>query len=587
MPTVNLRTFLWLLLAAALFLNLTQWQRDYPAASPPPPSAAAPTAPLDSAPTPAPAAPGASAAKPADSASVVAPAAGAPAGAPAGASAGAATGASDTLANATAGAAAVAAAGKVRVVTDVLDVDISLAGGELSRADLPRYPLQKDQPDVPVRLLNRDSADSLYVLQSGLEGAGGASAPTHQAMYTAQVSDVRLQSGQDEVSVPLTWTDGHGVTVTKTFTFHRGEYVIGMVYRVVNDGDTAWSFAPYTQILRNNPPVESSMFHVETYSFKGPAFYDGNKYAKVNFNKGATLDQNVTGGWIAALQYHFVAAAVPASDAAYHFQLRKQGTEFLLSALGPSQSAAPKATVTVAETLFVGPKLQKQLDLAGPNLDLVTDYGSLRILAQPLFWLLDHVHTLIGNWGFTIILVTILLKMLFYPLSEASGRSMAKMKGLQPRMAHLRETYQDDREKLNRAMMELYQREKINPLAGCLPMLIQFPVLLAFYWVLRDSVEMRQAPFIFWIHDLSSRDPYFILPALMAAANFLQFKLNPQMGDPAQQKVMMFMPIVMSVMFAFFPAGLVLYWVTNTVLSIAQQWHINKRIAQSAAKARS
>jgi YidC/Oxa1 family membrane protein insertase len=575
MPTVNLRTFLWLLLAAALFLNFTQWQRDYPpTASTPAAVSGAPSAPLDStAPSPAPAVP-------------TAP------GAAAGASA--AGGALPGIAIAPAAAGSVgtstaeaASAGKVRVVTDVLDVDISLAGGELSRADLPRYPVQKDRPDLPVRLFNRDSADSLYVLQSGLEGVNGTSAPTHQTLFTASATEVRLADGQNEMSLPLTWTDGHGVSVTKTYTFHRGEYVVGMAYRIANDGDTPWSFAPYTQILRNNPPVETSMFRVDSYSFKGPAFYDGSKYAKLNFNKGATLDQNITGGWIAALQYHFVAAAVPPADAAYHYQLRKQGTEFLLSAVGPAQTVAPRGSVTLGETLFVGPKLQKQLDLAGPNLDLVTDYGSLSILAKPLFWLLDHVHALIGNWGFTIILVTILLKLLFYPLSEASGRSMAKMKALQPRMANLRETYQDDREKLNRAMMELYQREKVNPLAGCLPMLIQFPVLLAFYWVLRDSVEMRQAPFILWIHDLSSRDPYFILPILMAGANFLQFKLNPQMGDPAQQKVMMFMPIVMSVMFAFFPAGLVLYWVTNTLLSIAQQWHINRRIEQSGARARS
>jgi YidC/Oxa1 family membrane protein insertase len=568
MPTVNLRTFLWLLLAAALFLNFTQWQRDYPPTAPAPVAVSgAPAVPLDSsAPIPAAAAPGAAAA----------PAPGTAPGPIATASPG--TGVA---------AEAAASAGKVRVVTDVLDVDVSLAGGELSRADLPRYPLQKDRPDVPVRLFNRDSADSLYVLQSGLEGIGGAVAPTHQTLFTAPATEVRLADGQEQVSLPLTWTDGHGVTVTKTYTFHRGQYVVGMAYRITNDADTPWSFAPYTQILRNNPPVETSMFRVDSYSFKGPAFYDGSKYAKVNFNKGATLDQNITGGWMAALQYHFVTAAVPPADAAYHYQLRKQGTEFLLSAIGPAQTVASQGGATVSQTLFVGPKLQKQLDLAGPNLDLVTDYGSLSILAKPLFWLLDHVHTLIGNWGFTIILVTFLLKLLFYPLSEASGRSMAKMKALQPRMAHLRETYQDDREKLNRAMMELYQREKINPLAGCLPMLIQFPVLLAFYWVLRDSVEMRQAPFIFWIHDLSSRDPYFILPILMAGANFLQFKLNPQMGDPAQQKVMMFMPIVMSVMFAFFPAGLVLYWVTNTLLSIAQQWHINRRIEQSTARARS
>jgi YidC/Oxa1 family membrane protein insertase len=219
-------------------------------------------------------------------------------------------------------------------------------------------------------------------------------------------------------------------------------------------------------------------------------------------------------------------------------------------------------------------------------LSLVADYGQLSVLAKPLFWLLEHVHGIVGNWGFTIIIVTLLLKLLFYPLSEASGRSMAKMKALAPRLNTLRETYKDDREKLNRAMMELYQREKVNPLAGCLPMLIQIPVFLAFYWVLRDSVEIRQAPFMLWINDLSARDPFFVLPAIMAGAMFVQYKLNPQVGDPMQQKVFMFMPLAMSFTFAFFPAGLVLYWVTNTILSILQQWNINRRIGALASARR-
>ncbi|MFI4914784.1 MAG: membrane protein insertase YidC, partial [Steroidobacterales bacterium] len=443
------------------------------------------------------------------------------------------------------------------------------------------------QPNVPVRLLNRDGPESLFVLQSGLAGAPGEEAPTHLAVYHARQQEARLDAASNELQVPLTWTDGHGVTVTKTFSFRRGEYAIGLEYRIDNGAQTPWSFAPYTQILRNNPPVETSMFHVDSYAFKGPAIYDGTRYQKLNFAKGATLNQDVHGGWIAALQYHFVAADVPGGDTPYRYELKSQGNQFLLSATGPSQTVAPGAGTTVKETLFVGPKLQAQLEQAGPRLELVTDYGRLALLAKPLFWLLERVHSLVGNWGFAIIIVTFLLKLLFYPLLEISGRSMAKMKELGPRMNNLRETYKDDREKLNRGMMELYQREKINPLAGCLPMLIQMPVLLAFYWVLRDSVEIRQAPFIGWITDLSSRDPYFILPAVMAGANFLQFKLNPQMGDPAQQKIMMFMPIAMSVMFAFFPAGLVLYWVTSTLLGILQQWHINRRIAGSAARTRS
>jgi YidC/Oxa1 family membrane protein insertase len=297
------------------------------------------------------------------------------------------------------------------------------------------------------------------------------------------------------------------------------------------------------------------------------------------------LSLDVRDGWIAALQHHFVTAIVPPRGAPWHFGLGVQGTEYLLSATGPEQTVAPGATGQFDVTLFTGPKLQWQLEATAPELGRVADYGRLWFLARPLFVALSWVHKLTGNWGVAIIVVTFLLKLLFYPLSEASGRSMARMKTLQPRIKNLQETYADDREKLGRAMMELYKREKINPVAGCLPIVIQIPVFLAFYWVLLESVEMRQAPFALWIHDLSSRDPYFILPLIMAGAMFVQYKLNPAPPDPVQARVFMIMPIVMSATFAFFPAGLVLYWVTNTILSIAQQWNINRRIgALPAAK---
>jgi YidC/Oxa1 family membrane protein insertase len=484
--------------------------------------------------------------------------------------------AEDTGAAAAAGA---QAAPVVHVITDVLDVAVSLAGGELTRADLLAYPQAKNTPNVPVRLLNRDSPDSLFVLETGLAGTSGESAPTHQALLTSEVSELRLKPGEQQVQLPLHWSDGHGVSVTKTLSFHRGAYRIDVDYQIQNAGAQPWSFAPYARILRYNEPIPRSYFRVDSYAFKGPSIWNGKKYQKLDIFKGATLDDTVTAGWIAAQQQHFVVAAVPPREETDHFDLKVAGKQFLLSATGSGRSVAPGGNATAGETLWVGPKLQSQLDQVGPNLSLVADYGQLSVLAKPLFWLLEHVHGIVGNWGFTIIIVTLLLKLLFYPLSEASGRSMAKMKALGPRLNALRETYKDDREKLNRAMMELYQREKINPLAGCLPMLIQIPVFLAFYWVLRDSVEIRQAPFILWINDLSARDPYFVLPAIMAGAMFVQYKLNPQVGDPMQQKVFMFMPLAMSVTFAFFPAGLVLYWVTNTILSILQQWNINRRIA--------
>jgi YidC/Oxa1 family membrane protein insertase len=316
--------------------------------------------------------------------------------------------------------------------------------------------------------------------------------------------------------------------------------------------------------------------------------WDGTKYRKLDIEDqdDQRLSIPVQKGWIAALQHHFVSAVVTPEDASYTYTLRAENDQrYLLAAAGPLLTVPAGQTATLKLNTFVGPKLQAQLEETGPELDRVADYGHLTLLARPLFVLLEWVHGILNNWGGAIIFVTFLLKLLFYPLSEASGKSMAKMKALAPRIKNLQENYKDDREKLGRAMMELYQREKINPVAGCLPIIIQIPVFLAFYWVLLESVEMRQAPFMGWIDDLSSRDPFFILPAIMAGAMFIQYKLNPAPPDPIQAKVFMIMPLAMSVMFAFFPAGLVLYWVTNTVLSIAQQWNINRRIEATTKKA--
>ena len=472
----------------------------------------------------------------------------------------------------------------VHVHTDVLDMDISLEGGTLQRADLLRYPKVKGGSE-PVRLMNEDGDESWYVLKTGLAGPGDPH-PTQFATFTAPNRDFDLSSAAQLV-VPLTWTDGQGVTVTKTFTFRRGDYRIGLQYAVDNRSSAPWQAAIYAQILRYDPPSARSMFfNVEGNAFHGPAIYDGAKYRKLKIDNADDrhLAVEVRNGWLAALQHHFVSAIVPAADTTNRITLGVQGRQFQLSTTGPLRSVAPDTTATFEETLFVGPKLQADLQTAGPRLELVADYGVLTIIARPLFWLLGKVYALFGNWGVAIIVVTFLLKLLFYPLSEASGRSMAKMKTLSPRIKNLQDTYKDDKEKLGRAMMELYKREKINPVAGCLPIIIQIPVFLAFYWVLLESVEMRQAPFVGWINDLSSRDPYFILPAIMAGAMLVQYKLNPTPPDPVQAKVFMIMPLVMSATFAFFPAGLVLYWVTNTLLSIAQQWNINRRIGAAAAK---
>jgi len=571
----NIRPYLWAFLAALLFLNYQAWMQDYGSTEH---AASTPTA------TGAPAAGAASLAASVpnlDAASTATTAGTAPAPALT-----AATPAPIAAANSV--AALDASSPSIHVRTDVLDLQISLKGGELDQADLLAYPLHKDQPDVPVRLLNHDSEATLYVLQSGLVGKGD-DAPTHLATWTSPTSSYVLAPDAKELRVPLTWTDGHGLEVTKTFVFQRGDYAIALDYDIRNDGTTPRELATYAQILRHWEPAKRSYFDVETYSFKGPALYNGKKAInlKVEDAEDAKYKETVTNGWIAALQHHFVAAIVPTPDQPFTYQLSIIGKEFLLRATGPTLTLAPGSDTKLAEQLFVGPKLQAQLAATGPELQRAVDYGRLTVLSQPLFATLKWVHGLIGNWGWSIIIVTALIKLIFFPLSQASGRSMAKMRAVGPRMKQIQETFKDDREKLGRAMMDLYKKEKINPLAGCLPMVIQIPFFISFYWVLLESVEMRQAPFMLWINDLSARDPYFVLPLLMGGAMFAQFKLNPAPPDPMQAKIMQFMPLVMTGMMAWFPSGLVLYWLTNTVLSIAQQWYVNRVVETEATKRRS
>jgi YidC/Oxa1 family membrane protein insertase len=587
--STNLRLFLWVGLFLALYLNYEAWMRDYgpkPGAVPPAPI----TSPSDSslgATIPSASVPTATT----SSSAVSGGGAGTTDGSTATSAAAVPTPAATTAATAAAaspvGTPALPAAGEsITVRTDVLDLRIGLIGGELTHADLLTYPITKGEA-TPVRLFTREGREGFFVLQTGLAGATPGSAhPTHLARFSAAQTAFTLGAGQNELRVPLSWTDGNGVTVVKTFVFRRGQYRVALEYAIQNASETSWQAASYAQFLRDDIQIERSMFDVESYAFKGPAYFDGTKYQKLTIDSDddRALSRDIQNGWIAAMQHHFVAAVVPSAASAYRFGLKVDGRQYLLSAAGPLQTVAPGASATLKETLFVGPKLQSQLVQTGPELDLVADYGMLAILARPLFWLLEQAHKLTGNWGWAIILITALLKLVFYPLSEASGKSMAKMRVLAPRIKNLQDTYKDDREKLGKAMMEMYQREKINPLAGCLPILIQMPVFFAFYWVLLESVEMRQAPFMAWIQDLSARDPWFVLPAIMAGAMFVQYKLNPAPPDPIQAKVFMFLPLIMSVTFAFFPSGLVLYWVTNTLLSIAQQWNINRRIELAAKK---
>jgi YidC/Oxa1 family membrane protein insertase len=557
----NPRLYLWIGLALLAWMNVIQWNRDYGA----PPIAPAPGA------------------TPASSTSAAADAA-SQSQLPAVPSATSATSSTPPADQAAPAAPVAATQPRVRVVTDVLDLDISLQGGDLVRADLLRYPRDKRPGSLAVRLFDTQEPD-YHVARSGLRALNGKAEPTHLAAYASAATEYRMAPGAEELRVPITWTDGQGVAVTKTYVFRPGRYDVQVLYEVDNRSDTAWSGTSYVQIARHIYTPERSMFDVESYAYRGPAVYDGNSYRKLDVEDEdeGNYAQNVTNGWIASMQHHFVSAAVPAAGEEYHFTLGREGSHALLTYRGPLKAIPAGTTGRFAETLYVGPKLQAQLETVGPRLELTADYGKLTILSQPLFWLLEKVYAFVGNWGWAIIIVTFLLKLLFYKLTETSGRSMAKMRTIAPRIKSIQERYKDDREQLAKQMMEIYKREKINPVAGCLPILVQIPVFLAFYWVLLESVEMRQAPFMFWIQDLSSKDPFFILPILMGVAMFGQFKLNPAPPDPMQAKIFAFMPVIMTVMMAWFPSGLVLYWLTNTLLSIAQQWNIN-RVVEAAAK---
>jgi len=479
---------------------------------------------------------------------------------------------------------ATSSAPSVHVVTDVFEIDISLEGGTLQSAALSGYPVAKDRPEDLVKLLSADP-NQLGLVQTGLRSAGEGVEPNHRAIFASTAQKFELSS-DDKLVVSLAWSDGAGIAVEKRYRFTRGSYTIVIEQTVTNNSDQPWRGAEYAQLQRRFYEQKRSMFDVDSYSFDGPIIYDGDKAEKLK--RDDLIDDGPfqlasEHGWFGSIQHHFVSAVVPEPGTSQRYGISVRGNVAIGNAIGSAVVVAPGEAKTFVTTVFTGPKLQDQLEDIDPSLKLTVDYGWLTILSQPLFWLLSKAYGIFGNWGVAIISVTFLIKLLFYKLTESSGRSMAKMRNLQPRLKALQERYKDDRQQLSQAMMELYKREKVNPAAGCLPILIQMPFFLAFYWVLLESVEMRQAPFALWITDLSSRDPFFILPLIMGAAMFFQQRLNPQVGDPVQVKVMQVMPIIFTAFFAFFPSGLVLYWVTNTVLSIAQQWKIN-RVVEAEAK---
>ncbi|MBA2689982.1 MAG: membrane protein insertase YidC [Burkholderiales bacterium] len=481
-------------------------------------------------------------------------------------------------------AGALPAGQRVKVSTDKFIAEIDTAGGDLRRLTLLNHQAAEDKSKPLV--LMRDDGQPLYVTQSGLLGPG---LPTHNTAYVAAQTQYQMASGQGKLEVRLVAPPGNGVQVTKLYIFHPGSYVIDIAYEIVNTGTAAVNPYAYYQFLRDGEPPPGDVKMLNT--FTGPAVYtEKDKFVKVSFSdidKGKEpYTKKATNGWLALLQHYFVAAWLPPGNGEREFYTKKIGDAlYAAGVLVPVGVVQPGKMITVAMPLYAGPQQVDVLEKLSPGLDLVVDYGWLTIIAAPIFKVLKFIYQWVGNWGVAIILLTVLIKALFYPLQSKASRSMAQMKVLAPKMQKLKEQYGDDRAKLQQAMMEMYKKEKINPLGGCLPILIQIPVFISLYWVLLATVELRHAPFALWIQDLSVADPYFILPVIYALTMFVQMKLQPMSPDPVQQKVMMAMPVVFSVLFIFFPAGLVLYWIVNNVLTIAQQWHINRVIErESAAK---
>ena len=426
-------------------------------------------------------------------------------------------------------------------------------------------------------------------IQTGLLGEG---LPNHKTLYEPEKRTYSLASGQPTIEVRLRARDVQGAEVVKRFVFHRGSYVIDVDYDIANRSDRALSPYGYFQFLRDgNPPTQeaaqTSAFAGVT-TFHGPAMYtEETKFSKIDFkdiDKGKPPPvKKATDGWIAIVQHYFVSAWLPPSGREREYFTNKVSDNlYTAGVVVPAGTIAPGATATIVVRAYIGPQETEALEKVAPGFNLVVDYGWLYVLAAPLFWVLKWIHGHVGNWGWSIILLTILIKLVFYPLNAKAGRSMAQMKVLAPKMEKLKELYGDDRQKLNQAMMELYRTEKINPLGGCLPIVVQIPVFIALYWVLLASIELRHAPWLGWIQDLSAPDPYFILPVIYAVSMFIQTKINPQPADPVQARVMLIMPIMFSVFFLFFPAGLVLYWVVQNLLSIVQQWYINRTLAAEA-----
>lgn len=475
----------------------------------------------------------------------------------------------------------------IRVDTKSLHLIIDRRGGNVIDARLPLYPVSLEKPDVPFQIFSHQPGQS-YIARSGLVSSMGPDTITGgQVVFSSAKQKYTLASGENRIVVPLTWQSSDGIVIKKTFTIPADAYHIDVAYDITNNSQQVWSGHAYHEILRAHPPKPGWMaFH----TFTGAAFSTPDSpYNKLSFEKMAqeNLSKSVTGGWIAMMEHYFLSAWVPNHQQQSHFYTRQlNDNQFAIGMIGPTLQVKPGQSLTTRTSLYVGPAIPKHLAALAPHLDLTVDYGILWWIASPIMKLMTLIYQFTGNWGWAIILVTLIIKLLFYKLSATSYRSMAKMREMQPKMQAIKERYGDDKEKMTKATMELYKEAKLNPLSGCLPILIQIPVFLSLYWVLLESVEFRQAPFIFWIQDLSSRDPYFVLPILMGISMFLQQKMSPTPPDPMQAKMMMMLPLVFTLFFLHFPSGLVLYWLTNNLISIAQQWYITKSVERDNGKNR-
>jgi YidC/Oxa1 family membrane protein insertase len=488
-----------------------------------------------------------------------------------------------------AAAATAAAAEKLSVTTDLVQATFDSKGGDLVHLELLRHHDQADHTK-PMVLLDQ-SAERLYVAQTGLvPPAGGAGLPNHHTVMTALPGSRTMQTGANELQVKFESPDVGGVKLVKTYTFKRGDYVIGVKHEVVNTTANPVNPRLYLQLVRDgNAPAGESSFY---FTFTGPAIYtDKSKFHKIDFKDiekrkpGETPSHDLTAdsGWVAMVQHYFASAwLIDKADGApqqrEYYTGKVAANTYSVGMFVPLGEVAPGASKSFDAQLFVGPQEEHKLAALAPGLELVKDYGWFTILAKPLFWLLTQLHKLIGNWGWAIVGLVVLLKAAFYWLNATAYRSMAKMKAINPRVTAMRERYKDKPQEMQQEMMRIYREEKVNPLGGCLPIFVQMPFFIALYWVLLSSVEMRNAPWISWITDLSAKDPYFILPLLMTGTSLFQTWLNPTPPDPMQAKMMWIMPLMFSIMFFVFPAGLVLYWLTNNILSIAQQYYINKKL---------